>query len=442
MTLWRTFRNHLSDKIWVAPLICALVGAVLAVVLGAVHIEDEFLSRFLWPGDNAAAANMLSFIASSTLTVLTTTISMTLIVLQVASGQFSHQLLRDYIQSHAIKGILSVFVATFTYSIMLLRTVESESVEEPPQIAVTMALILTALSLGTFVWYLSRVVSMVRVDSIIETSTQRVERLYKKHRTEWDEPQQAPDIPEDAVALRAHDSGYVRSIDPYFAAKWADAHDVSIVYTVTHGDGIITGQVVAWVYGHPSTPQDIEIPTNLIAIEHERVSDQDVRLGVHQLADIAIRGLSSGTNDPTTVVHAINQTISIIRTAVEKPLNSQVVRDDGKIRVFVPVSSPVDFLKEVVPPIRRYGAADPQVMVQLLRLLAVAKEGTEDREVLEFVDAERTHILHASRELMVTEADVALVESMVDGDAIRSMSRVAGPRVDLVENTEDDEGTS
>lgn len=110
---------------------------------------------------------MLSFVSSTTLTVLTTTISMRLIVLQVASGNFSHQLLRDYIQSRADRGILAVYVGAVAYSITLQRSMDADA-EFVPQLAMTVAMLLIAMSLATFIWYVSRVVDMVRVDAIID----------------------------------------------------------------------------------------------------------------------------------------------------------------------------------------------------------------------------------------------------------------------------------
>lgn len=70
---------------------------------------------------------MVSIGPSTTLTVLTTTISMTLIVLQVASGNFSHQLLRDYIQSRAVRGIVGAHVGVVAYSVTLQRSMDADA---------------------------------------------------------------------------------------------------------------------------------------------------------------------------------------------------------------------------------------------------------------------------------------------------------------------------
>ena len=70
---------------------------------------------------------MVSFVPSTTHTVLTITICMTLIVLQVASGIPSHQLLRAHIQSRAVRGILAVYVGVVAYSITLQCSMDAEA---------------------------------------------------------------------------------------------------------------------------------------------------------------------------------------------------------------------------------------------------------------------------------------------------------------------------
>lgn len=435
-------RQLISDTIWFVPLLSALAAAIAATILARVYVPSEYvLARYLWPGDTSAAADMLSFIASSMLTVLTTTISMTLIVLQVASGQYSGQLLRDFIQSRAVKGIFAVFIAVFVYALLLLRSVEAESRERPPQIGVTVAMLLVFIAIGTFVWYVSRVVAMVRVDSIIETASQRVERLYARHRKQWSEPHDVPEIPDDALAVRAQDSGHVRLVATKRAANWAQQHDAVVVIAVSPGDPLITGQAAAWVFGREGKlDEDTELPRGVVQIDHERVSDADIRLGMHQLSDIAVRALSPGTNDPTTAVHAVNQAISVARLAAERPLNHEWVTDeDGILRAFAPAPSTIDFLQEIVGPVRRYATAEPLVLVQLLRLLAVVEEGTSDDEVQGIIDEERRRIVESARDLMTHPDDVSWVEHLAQPGAIERASRITGPQDDLVKSEDETE---
>lgn len=443
MKLFDQIRKLASDRVWFVPLVSALFAGVAAALLGQITVPtDSVLATYLWPGDTAAAADMLSFIASSMLTVLTTVISMTLIVLQVASGQFSQQLLRDYIRSNAVKGIFSVFTAVFVYAIILLRSVEAEGIETPPQIGVTLAMILVLAALATFVWYVARVVAMVRVDSIIESVTRSVESLYHRHQKKWTEKVDAPKVPENARALRANDAGFIRIILLERGARWAEEHDACFVVAVAPGDTVVTGQPLAWVWGRDGElDEDLELPGSVVHIDYERASDADIRLGVHQLSDIAVRAMSPGTNDPTTAVHAVNQAISTLRMIAEEPMNNEAIfDDDGNLRAFAPAPSTTDFVDEIVGPVRRYSGAEPLVLIQLLRLLAVVEEGAVEGDVAEVVAEERKRIIEQAEQEMPHPDDAAWVRKMSDIEAIRSNLRVSGPKIDLVDSSEGKEG--
>ncbi|OKL53156.1 hypothetical protein BSZ39_10950 [Bowdeniella nasicola] len=251
-------------------------------------------------------------------------------------------------------------------------------------------------------------------------------------------PQEAPAIPHSAEPVRATDSGHVRFVATERAATWAKERDAIVIIAVAPGDAVITGQVVAWVFARGGRlPEDLELPTWCVSVDHERVSDADIRLGMHQLSDIAVRALSPGTNDPTTAVHAVNQAISIARTVAKYPLNGEwVADDDGIIRAYAPVPTPVDFLQEIVGPVRRYASAEPFVLIQLLRLLAVVEEVNEDAEIQDVIEGERRRIVESAEELAHKD-DAAWVREMAQPGAIQRASRVAGPQTDIVED--DDE---
>ncbi len=429
-----------TDQIWAIPLLAGLVAAVLAQILSNFSLDDTSpLARFLWPGDSASAASLLGFIASSMLTVLTTTISMTLIVLQVAAGQFSHQLLRDYIQSSAVKGILSVFSGVFVYSVVLLRSVRSESRDYPPQLGIALAIVLVFCALATFVWYVGMVVSMVRVDNILSTATNRTKNLVVKHREEWRQSMDAPDVPSSAVVLRADGSGYVRNVATRQAASWAKDNNATVVFALSAGDPVITGQVSGWVFGRGKTFDELPDLPKWVHVEAERVSESDTRLGLHQLADIALRALSPSTNDPTTAIHVINQATSLIRNIAENPMNNESVMDEGELLAFTPSPTPADFVNEIIPPIRRSAGDEPLVLIQLLRLLKVLYQGSGSNPKLRsLISGERDNIVEAAKRELPFDEDIKMVLSYANLEESVAFSRVKGPDLDEVAD-EDDE---
>ena len=421
---------------------------------------------------------MVSIGPTTTLTVLTTTISMTLIVLQVASGNFSHQLLRDYIQSRAVRGILAVYVGVVAYSITLQRSMDADA-EFVPQLAMTVAMLLIAVSLATFIWYVSRVVDMVRVDAIIDgTVRQTVANIDERIRvTDCPRHEPRPLVPGGARTLTSSGHGYVLSVDVAAAERWARRHDAVIVIDARPGDLIIQGQ--AWGRWWPAdgfgavgsgSRQGDELddahrdgssglrarltrlfrgeedvgdetgPPQLLRLDAEHVSRVDFSLGIRQVLDIGVRALSSGVNDNTTAVHAIGQLTTIMRHLALNPVHPAVRYRDNQVAVWSANHDFMEVLDDVTTEIRRYGCDDVGVVRQTLRMLdiiedvvaepadrgATARGGNGDTElghgtrvaVRRFIAEERRRIVNAARRLIPDAHDMMRVETAAfDRDA-------------------------
>lgn len=385
--LFNRLRQALAARLWAWPLLAGVVAALAASILGRVVVPAEgALAQWLWPGDTEAAASMLSFIASTTLTVLTTTISMTLIVIQVSAGNFSHQLPRDFISSPAVRGIISVYVGVFIYALLLLRSLDT-SVKRPPQLAITLSMVLVVAAVATFIWYVSRVVTMVRADSIIAASARRV---VTRARATFKEDGQAvarPQVPADAQLLRAGQFGYVQQVDLEHAASWAKEHDGTVVINVCPGDVVLAGDVLA----HYWSAENDELPA-VVYLAMERVSGADYSLGLQQLFDIAVRALSPGTNDPTTARHAVLQAAAVLQELTELPMVPHTRFADERLTVWARVRDQRYLVHEFVRGVRRYAGGEPDVLVALLRLLSVVGD-SDDPQLQQAVEKEREKLL-------------------------------------------------
>ncbi len=106
------------------------------------------------------------------MTALTTTISM--IADRTASGlrqllaPLASRLYRIACGARNHRGICGQLV----YAVLVLRSLDND-VESAPQLAITISIFGVLITLGTFIWYVSRAVDMVRVDAITRHSTER-----------------------------------------------------------------------------------------------------------------------------------------------------------------------------------------------------------------------------------------------------------------------------
>ncbi|MGH3604415.1 MAG: DUF2254 family protein [Pseudonocardiaceae bacterium] len=94
-------REALRTQLWPLPTFAVVLAVVMGVGLPRLDIQiadalPTTLTAYLFGGGPGAARTVLSAIASSLITVTSLTFSLTVVTLQLASGQFSPRLLRTF----------------------------------------------------------------------------------------------------------------------------------------------------------------------------------------------------------------------------------------------------------------------------------------------------------------------------------------------------------
>lgn len=170
-------QDALASNLWLIPLI-----AFVALARGLLLYDQTFGTRsdawFVYGGSSSGARQMLSTIAGSMITFIGMVFSSTIVVLQLASSQYSSRVLREFFRDRVIQTALGTFIATFAYAILVLREIR----EEPghsfvPGLSVYVGMSLVWLSLAMFVTYLNHIVQRIRPVTIIEIAAPALRRI-------------------------------------------------------------------------------------------------------------------------------------------------------------------------------------------------------------------------------------------------------------------------
>ena len=126
---------------------------------------------------------MLSTVAGSMMTITSVTFSITIVALQLASSQFGPRLLRNFMRDRGNQVALGTFIATFTYCLLVLRTVNGTEGEQfVPHLSVTVGLLLALASLGMLIYFFHHAAASIQAENVIaEVSRelhQAIDRLY------------------------------------------------------------------------------------------------------------------------------------------------------------------------------------------------------------------------------------------------------------------------
>ena len=123
--------RRLRDKFWVVPLLCAALAALLGLSLTALDdwLDTSLKVPFLFAGGPEGARALLSAIITSMISFTGLVFSITIVVLQLTSSQFSPRVLRTFLRDWIIQIALGVFVATFVYALVVLRSVRGTAAD-------------------------------------------------------------------------------------------------------------------------------------------------------------------------------------------------------------------------------------------------------------------------------------------------------------------------
>lgn len=369
----------MSDGYWPIPAACVTVAAGLAFALVRL---DEGLQRegvsLAFTGGPESARSLLSTIASSMLTLTALVFSITIVVLQLASSQFSPRALRAFLRDRQNQLALGTFLATFVYALVALREVRGEDgvVDRfVPGVTITIAFALVIVSIGLFVQYIHHIAQAIRVVTIVgriaDEARRTVERLHPAEGSLQREP--PPPGEGRVVASRGH--GTVTGVDVDRLVRVATDGDGVVTVVPCVGDFVPTGAPLLRVEGLEDRDDDLRAA---IALAAERDSRQDVAFGLRQLVDIAERALSPGVNDPSTAVQCIDQLHDLLRRLVDRPYPPVVHRDDaGVVRAVVRQPDWEDHVGLAFDEIAHWGSDSIQVRRRLAAmaddLLTVAR---------------------------------------------------------------------
>ncbi len=374
-------RQELKGSLWVVP----LAGAVLGVVLSQASLVLE--SRVNMPSElsytSGTALAVLTTIVGATVGLTGFVVTVSVLVVQMATGTFSARYMRLWYRDGVLKAVLAVLVGTFTFSFTLLREIGSAEV---PNLGVTLAGFLLGLGLVLFLVFLDRFVHRLRpvkVAAIVAGAGRRSLRAMAHAAPAAGSGPSSAEVDalrtgEPSLVVRSTGSGAVQAIHVEGLVRWAAAEDCVLVFRHGVGAFVSTGTRTLEVYGSVRRPPLAERRLRgMIALGIERTIEQDPAFAVRIMVDVAIRALSPAVNDPTTAVQVLNHledTLSLIGTTPGLGGRWEFRDAEGRVRLIVPTHRWADFLELAVTEIREYGARAIQVVRRLRAMLEELRE--------------------------------------------------------------------
>ncbi len=362
------------------------MGIGLLLGLGLPELDDWLdasVPLFVFSTQDAARG-MLETIATAAMAVAGISISVTIVAFTLSANQLSPRVLRSFRRDLISQLTLAAFLGTFIYCLAVLVRLGSLGPDRVPTFSIAVAVLLALLAFGLFATFIGHIANMLQPSTIIASIAADAE-------PELDHPYpagigaEAEDVATArsrverqisarvSLPVRSEGGGFLTIVggDPIVAV--AAERDLLVRQRTPVGAYVLPGEAVAEAWIGPGADSEgiAERLASCFELGRQRTLPQDPGFPIRQLADVALKGLSPGINDPTTASNAIEgMTAGLVRFA-RSPQPSAIRLDDDGVPRFVAEVADLDGLVALgFDQVRVFADSDPTVLALLRDLLS------------------------------------------------------------------------
>ncbi|MBI5087297.1 MAG: DUF2254 domain-containing protein, partial [Actinobacteria bacterium] len=360
----RGLTEQLRTSFFFLPAVAVVVAFFAGRLLVGVEAGD-------WVGRSTvdSARSVLSTTAAATITFASVTFSVSLLIMQQGSNQFSPRVIHGLVRDPFNRRVIALVVGTFTYCLVSLQRVRgplAEGGEEiVPELSVAIGLVLGVLSVLAVVAAINHTSRKMDVSVILggiveqATSHPTVASTDEQFRVCSDFDASGDDG-HPVTVVRFDADGWIQQIDRRGLLA-AVAPGSTVRLDTESGRYAIRSTPLCTIW--PAVPEDRldEITASvrrLVRVGPTRTMSEDPGYGVRQLVDVALRALSPGINDPTTAQDAIFHLGTVVVDRLGCPPAPTAYCDDEGRHLLTPHALTDEDLAELALGELRGAAAD------------------------------------------------------------------------------------
>ena len=312
-------------------------------------------------------------------------------LISLASSQYSPRVVHGLFRDPFNKQIMGIVIGTFTYCLVVLRAVRGPLEESGqavvPSISLMLAVVLGVVSVLSIVAFISHSAHLMDVSKILHRVT---DEALEQIRTSWSE---SPPEVDDSDMSRPTEAGFAVTFD---RQGWIQQIDHRALLDTMQPGSRMEVETVAGRYAIPNIvlgtvwprPADEDAAREAmraaVVVGETRTMQQDVTYGIRQLADVALKALSPGINDPTTAQDAMFHLGAVLQELlVRNPPARRLDGDGDRVLLLPEAITHEDLVGLAFDEVRVASATQPTVQIYLLELVHLLSESLDSRDRVE-----------------------------------------------------------
>lgn len=381
------YAENIYAGFWLIPLVMSLSAIFLAVTTSYIdrrYSINILNGYFAYSLDLVHTREVLSIIATSVISITSVTFSITVLTLSIASNQLGPRLLPNFMKQKPTQIVLGIFIGTFVYTLLILQSLSLNSAEAvTPLLSIFLAIALGIFCFFLLIYFIYFVCHVIQVDNVFSllltdliASIERQYPLSTSDRTSMlDKAISADtanlhDLIKDKIVtyIRANRYGYLQTIDYEALLYQATSNNMIFHCQVIPGKYLIEDMVLIKVYSEFTLDDElIESCMDALQIASRRSTVQDIEFAFEELAEIALRALSPGINNPYLAIHAIDRITQGLSSLQRRRIPDKVLCDElNNIRVIRQISGYEDVVGIAFNRLRQQANRDLSVTISLM----------------------------------------------------------------------------
>ncbi|AZQ44541.1 DUF2254 domain-containing protein [Nonlabens ponticola] len=416
----RSFFNIITSSIAFYPTFYAVTAVILGIVMK--FAEQSGISKYLsdhapWlvVSDADTVRNILSTLIASGLSMLVFSFSMVMLLLSQAANNYSPRVLPSLIANRRHQTILGTFLAMILYNMITILGIESKSDGYTmPALSVFIGVLSAVIALAAFVYFIHSISTSIQINQILKkiynVTNERLQEVVddSEAKNDW------PDT-DDWNIYNSKQNGTLQNYSAVALQGMAEEYDIKFEFIIIKGQYIFEGQPIARTSKKLTDEQEEELYKNFNFNESELVYDNYV-LGFKQIAEIGVKAMSPGINDPGTALDTINYLMELFALRMKKNDNTIIRAEDSEEPLIkVKTVDFTDLLYQTMVAYRTYCKHDMVVMQKLFLMMKhLAQQEAIHDSFYDVVKRETELLMTDARDAVNNQMDIMVLTNYYD----------------------------
>lgn len=350
---------------------------------------------------------LLGTLTSGILSLMVFSFTMVMVVLTMASNNYTPRVLPELINNRSHQVILGIYLGTIGYLLIILINVGSDNYDfVVPKLSVFVSIILVFICFSAFIFFIHSISQNIQIANILANLyNQTRSSLSKAGKLQY--VQELPDY-SSWQTISNLNGAYFQGINEDDLLEIAQKEGFKVIILPEVGEFIVQGAPLLKI-SKPVVAAVQQKLQRMASYYHQEHIENNYLFGFKHITEVAVKAMSPGINDPGTAINAIDYLRQLLCDLM-KIGNNRVLNDkNGYGWIFYNQSAFKKVFYLCFSSIRNYASADVAVQLKLLQLLRELEACDEGLKYLDLFGQEREALLNNANEDLNNDRDRAIL---------------------------------